>query len=530
MKIRRKDFLRAVERADKRYFDMVNRRAARARSEAAARKGRHLMKKIGKFAIGAIVTAAVLAGGGITAMVAMRGSLGGYNKYDGSSQAEIVTAEEQVTLNLTDDTRTAAPYHTDRYASDAMTWSAETEDGVYFSRDVYELCYDPDNTDSFPLREMNQHAVYCFKSNATGETVPLCARPNCLHDGNEYCVASTKTYATGRFISYDDQLYMITSPLREDGAWGEGPCVLRYANDGTRIEKLVQFSFPYEKYGSWVNDVILYRGYLFASVSLDATDYDIEGSPRCRGSAIVCYELATGKGSILKTNMPEPGESRDCGSYGMLKGYGDSLIFGSVQKLDLNTFEVKTLASLSDERILYGKDACFYIEQFPDGDRLMRLDLQTGEETRVRRTEIPGNATWNDFSVNDEYLFVCSATEDGWTLVICDYDCQLVKVIEMPDLMRSQTGVRAVGEWVYLRYDGRADLVTDYQTETGEHEMQWNPDIENLDPNDYVYRIKLSDLLAGKGSKSEDWELYLQTTDITLRAAHIDDTMRITYH
>ena len=87
---------------------MVNRRIARTRSEAAARKGRHLMKKIGKFVIGIAVTAAVLTAGGIAAMVAMRGHNGGTH-YDRSdvdsilqSRSESSAAEnaQSISLNL----------------------------------------------------------------------------------------------------------------------------------------------------------------------------------------------------------------------------------------------------------------------------------------------------------------------------------------------------------------------------------------------------------------------------------------------
>ena len=538
---------RAVKNADRRYYDMIADYVREQRAEAASRKGKRTMekrenkRKIGKIAIGAAITAAVLGAGGIAAAVAMRGSQGG-NIFDRGSSNEpaVVSVQEQPeALRLTDDTRTAAPYHIsrERYRIYDMAWFAETSDGLYYMQDACELNYDPDNTESFPQTTQNEHSCYYYQDKETGECVPLCARANCLHDGNPYCVASTKAYAPGRFISYDDQLYMITQPLNEDGSWGGGPLVLRYANDGTRIEELMRFSFPYETYAARVVDVILYRGFLFASVGLDASNYDIAGSPHRRGSAIVCYELATGKGSILAINMPEPNESRDCGSYGMIAGYGDSLILGSVKQLDLHSFEIKTLTQVMDTNnanIQFGKDACFVLDSDINGTKLMRLDLLTGEETRLDRTGIKGYPDWNDYSVNDDYLLFISTPAVGkdpnFVLYLCDYDCHVVQTVTAPDFMESQTDSFLRGDYLYVMQGNSERLVTHTQLENGEYETQWRSDIETMDPNDYLYRIRVSDLLAGKGSASEDWEKFLQVTDITLKAAHIDDNMQIIYH
>ena len=96
--------------------------------------------------------------------------------------------------------------------------------------------------------------------------------------------------------------------------------------------------------------------------------------------------------------------------------------------------------------------------------------------------------------------------------------------------MESKTDSFLRGDYLYVMQGNSERLVTHTQLENGEYETQWRSDIETMDPNDYLYRIRVSDLLAGKGSASEDWEKFLQVTDITLKAAHIDDTMQIIYH
>ncbi len=119
MKLTEERIRRAVKNADRRYYDMIADYVREQRAEAASRKGKRTMekrenkRKIGKIAIGAAITAAVLGAGGIAAAVAMRGSQGG-NIFDRGSSNEpaVVSVQEQPeALRLTDDTRTAAPYH-----------------------------------------------------------------------------------------------------------------------------------------------------------------------------------------------------------------------------------------------------------------------------------------------------------------------------------------------------------------------------------------------------------------------------------
>ena len=539
MKIRRKDFLRAVERADKRYFDMVNRRAARARSEAAARKGRHLMKKIGKFAIGAIVTAAVLAGGGITAMVAMRGSLGGYNTYDGSSIKVTETHDEKIELHLTPEGTYTEQSPSKDYSDYFIgkTWVAETDNGYYFRQSSYDEIREEDGDELYGSTENMRH-YYAYKDKATGKTLPLCARPNCLHDGNEYCEASTKAYSTGRLIAYENELYRIGTALDSDGS-GTAVVVLRYAPTGTGIEELARFPFSYNNCDYWSDGTIMYRGYLFASVTLHftVTGDSLDEEHTFEGGAVVCYELATGKASILWSDIPdlEKGGSKD--SPGALYGRGDKLYMQmahKVRELDLNTLEVKTVSNA--DTAIFTQDALFYEEGNYDDSKFMRYDYETGEETRIRRTEVSFDATHGEFAADDKYFYLSYFSQQdadnpgsNWqqTLIVTDHGYHPIVTL---DLGKNDThsGREFWSDNEYLYRVMQQNPVA-YTTENGETQVHWNFDI---DRNVYLMRIKIDDLLAGKGTDAADWETLLTLSEVTLKRGTVETSshMQITYH
>ena len=216
MKIREKDFLRAVKCADRRYYNEVRERIA----EAALRKGERIMEQqekkhiTRKFVVGTLLAAAVLGGGGIAATVAMRGSgsIKSEFSYEQSSAAEVQQTEDIPELHLTPEgTYTWQNMHGLHASmfSGAYSWFAETDSGYYFEQSSYDEIWqiDAEDSDSYMSNAYNMRGYYAYKDKETGETVPLCARPNCLHDGNEYCVASTKAYYRSQLFSYENQLY-----------------------------------------------------------------------------------------------------------------------------------------------------------------------------------------------------------------------------------------------------------------------------------------------------------------------------------
>ena len=542
MKIREKDFLRAVRRADPRYFSEVRERMA----DAALRKGKRLMKQqekkhiVRKIAIGALIAAATL-GGGYAAMVALRNNQGifGEESRDIRSMVEEQNPNEKPELHLTAEGTYTCQNMRGLQASfynSGYSWFAETDGGYYFYQSSYDEIFevDPGDSNYYSFNVVNMRSYYAYKDKETGKTVPLCARPNCLHDGNEYCVASTKAYSTNQLFSYENQLYTISAGRGADGD-GKEVLALRYATDGTGIEELARYQFPYENCRVSVGTPIMYRGYLFASVGLDcSTEGDGSvgsGYHVCRGGAVVCYELATGKGSILLTEMPDfdKGGTKEVG--GVKFGRGDKLYLATkstVRELDLHTMEVKTVCAAESENTVFTDDAIFYLDGNYGDTRFLRYDCDTGEETRVIRTAVPTEAQRDIPAADDKYFYMTNHTENGNELIITDHSYQPIVTIRLGERTARNYGVGEYysdGEYLYQISQEEPMTYTWIDDET--RETSWDFDI---DRNIYLIRIKISDLLAGKGADKADWETLLTLDEIKLSQGKAENHMQIEYH
>ena len=291
MKLDDKLLREAVRAADRRYYDLVQRMAAQHREDTAARKGRRIMKKIGKFAIGIAATAVLFVGGGIAATVAMRGHNGGYHDYSSEIQSMLDSAKSSsspqsesssagtvivpLDLPLTDQQdepsmrrQSSQQSYLDPYgyaASDAGWYFTESGVGVN-GKDVDPIWYSDIDT---------------------GACVVFCARPNCLHDGNEYCTATTSAYVRlSAPVWLDGYVYALAKKpygknLSAYAAMGgddtAGSVVLlRYEPDGSEITEIAELRPKTEEYvtiGMNSADLIAHRGQLWYSFSGQMIDH-----------------------------------------------------------------------------------------------------------------------------------------------------------------------------------------------------------------------------------------------------------------
>lgn len=283
----------------------------------------------------------------------------------------------------------------------------------------------------------------------------------------------------------------------------------------------------------------MYRGYLFAPVTLifTITGDSLDEEHTFEGGSVVCYELATGKGSILWTDIPdlEKGGSKDSPS--ALYGRGDKLYMqmkNKISELDLNTLEVKTVSNA--DKAIFTQDALFYEEGNYEDSRFMRYDYETGEETRIRRTEVSFDATRGELAADDKYFYLSYVEDTGsedpgerWqqTLIVTDHSYQPVVTIELgANDTYSGREVYSDGEYLYRIWQD------DPVTETWENdEAHYSYDFD-IDPNAYLNRIKIDDLLAGKGTDEADWETLLTLSEVTLKRGTVETSshMQITYH
>ena len=417
MKIREKDFLRAVRRADPRYFSEVRERMA----DAALRKGKRLMKQqekkhiVRKIAIGALIAAATL-GGGYAAMVALRNNQGIF----GEESRDIRSmAEEQSSKGRTEQSEQTLHLNlTDQYWYPAMQTSELGNDYYYTQSDTgwYHSCRislqasdgDP-NTDAFgravqdydkkhPNQIAKANKPVCYLDSESGEDVILCAKPDCLHDGNEYCEATTTAYTHGNLLWHEGVLY--AAAQKHNGK--DEAVLLSYDPAGSGITELAQFG---PDNAEPVNDILIHRGYVWCMFKVKETiaeSVDIIGrtiEKNRSGYVIMGYEIATGQTVELYRSMPPEGQVYEyeiptqftaCGDYLFYRvqfGLWPSQNYKGIFSVNLRTGEHKKVESVGETgyETAYTATENAVIWCCGDGQtapcKFVKTDLATGERT-----------------------------------------------------------------------------------------------------------------------------------------------------
>ena len=523
-KITQKDFLRAVRHADPRYFAEINERAADPKRFAAARKGSgQLMKqkeqkprRIKRFALIAGLAAAVLGTGGIAAAVAMRGRDSYLNNNSDKMQDEI----EQVKapqLHLTDEENDPAAVPQQFWG---IQWAApaETEDGWYWygSKDAFRVIPMQDENGS-TWDDISHYNGYYFKSKETGETVPLCARPNCLHDGDEFCEATSSLYNNHNYLTlFDGKLCSVAAKGVEDGEEGCSVAVLSYAPDGTGIEELASLDLPYSYCTAGVYCV--YRGCIFAVVGIDDGIDSVNelGKPayiRRNGYTIIAYDPQSGKISRLFTSMPGEGESGVSKVPCYLFGIGDDLYFAQgringggndpstvgkdgIHRIDLLTGQETCLIESQLGQVAASRSKLLYISLDKIDSEMYLYDPATEEKKRVMRSEVP-NTNWNYFRMDEEHVYVETWRLDdrkypsGYGVIICDLDLHPVSEVWMdPDYCGNICALSLV--------DGK--IVIGAEPYTAEEQEQMEAEGKyTLSSRAAVFTCPIADALAGSG-------------------------------
>ncbi len=265
------------------------------------------------------LAAAVLATGGAVAAVA--------GNVRNRTKTVDITHENGTILHLTDENNT--PYYkckdTIQYSlnkyGDPKTYVTPVEGGCFYYQETVD--------------HGEEDYVLMYSDFASGQSVPVCAKPNCKHDGSEFCTASSRVYAPSHLEYHDGYLYSMTTkflhPENRDmtcsdlGIHGmisrendhefhplppeEGRQVLlRYSPDGTQIEELHDFGT-----GIGVSDCIYHRGYIWCIVQLQSSGESSENAITGDfanfvngGWQLWGYELSTGKLVCLSNGMTLP--------------------------------------------------------------------------------------------------------------------------------------------------------------------------------------------------------------------------------
>lgn len=464
MNKKEKAFLRALPHADSRYFAELSARISAPRAFAARQKGKAFdmkkhenTRKIIKHAFAGVLAAALLCGGGITAMVAMRGRDSG-NIFDrSSSDVTSSTEAEGLHLNLTDQQWDNAAQWFSGMGNNGSYWYTASDTGWYHQ--LYNTLDRVNLTEK--LSEEEADAVYrdfqathlnpnnlrfaAYSDTASGETVPLCARANCLHSGDEFCEASTEKYLHYGLVFYDGVLYAAAC---DSDYWNsENTYLLSYAPDGTGITVLARIKI---ENALPVGTPVIHRGYVWWIVQTHHkhTGFDTDrGAGKWNtGYVILGYEIATGKTVELYRSVPDPNSEIQYIMPDMLCAGGDWLCYsmsrsgdwhiensGGIFAVNLVTGEHKKAAPADTNFFTMHGSTVYYTVRTPNLTCTEQMNLDTGETDQL-------NGAFSEYCVDGRYFYGLkhqSSKADGVQkseTCICIYDAgkrELLKTVSL---------------------------------------------------------------------------------------------------
>ena len=155
----------------------------------------------------------------------------------------------------------------------------------------------------------------------SGQNIFLCSKPECRHDGDAFCTATSEKYTVRGACYYGGSLY-INAVEETDN---EYLCkLLKVSQDGTELEEVVTYQ-TINKTSLWVGNsvpMIIHRGvavipYFMRSNTED--DISVEG--------VCLYDLNTEELVLL----PETGDDSERAAYGRMTAYGDYVYYSVKQ-------------------------------------------------------------------------------------------------------------------------------------------------------------------------------------------------------
>jgi len=452
--MKKRDILKLVKQADRRFF-----------IEAAICPEQHeeeyKMKKQAKIWVIAAL-AAVLSVGGVTAAVAMRGHSTQNNttQHDETTpqQTEKPEIDEQKTLglHLTGDTQSST--FSVRYGLDFHI--TEGEQGWYYRK---------------YFSDFSKDSLLCFADKETGETVPLCANPECKHDGSLYCTASTNAYKSPNPIWANGALWAVTIKN------GSHAVVLQIAPDGSSIKEAADLGEATE-----VSEALLYRGNLFfyvgrqigETVTMENEITHNTDTLRTVGYELAAFDLSSQKVTSVHSEMPNAGSNYEYHLPSKFYGIGDYIyeyiseewwqnpFQKSVNRISLETGELEQVMYGAQMLNAYIDDATpsgiLYITNQGAKDRstyiVHLLNPDTGED---RSFDSLDTKTFNPQTVDENYMYGSHylAEEQKTVFEIYDRDGKLLKTEAYPDQEHSST-FKVYKDQVYLM-TGNTVLVKD---------------------------------------------------------------------
>ena len=292
---------------------------------------------------------------------------------------------------------------------------------------LYGPVMETDSAYYYTTNDFNYELHYYDK--ASGKSIFLCNKPECSHDGNEFCAATAGGRLVMHSVLYEDGIYIAALEAADNRVDKK---LFKVSLDGTKMETICTFGYePSDGFISHGFDaekyMAIYKGKAFIPYSTPQKD-----GFNNYGTAIV--DIESGKVEYLE-------------EYYMLDAYGQ------------------------EKYIPYGDYLYYYVsERYDSPTKLYRYHL-----TKKNNEEIAVLKKFVDYCIVDGLVVYTQADENGY-VHICTMNPDSKETKDLTGPLTSEDGTPLLTEWEgKLFFDGEYLVTFTY------------PDKENEECQYYVF-------------------------------------------
>ena len=254
-------------------------------------------------------------------------------------------------------------------------------------------------------REMSLH-YYDIKS---GQNIFLCSKPECRHDGDAFCTATSGKYIVDNTCMYGGELYLNVVETTDTEYLYK---LLKVSGDGTQLTELVTYMTINKTSLVPVmgNEIIMHRGCVAMSYWLANTDNSEVGM-----NGMFFYNLVDGK----LTQLPEIDINK--GKRWRISGCGDYIYYNTTEghKNRVSRYSLKDgsiekmefLISYNGMYEVWDEDTIYYTRS---GSSLYEYKISTKENKEHRDfsvNRVTYHNEWGDYESKQEYILSDMVTD-----------------------------------------------------------------------------------------------------------------------
>ncbi len=252
-----------------------------------------------------------------------------------------------------------------------------------------------------------------YYDEASGQNIYLCSKPECRHDGDVFCTATSEKYDVNSVCYYGGDLYLSVLETTESEFLFK---LLRVAEDGSELSEVVTYlTINKTSLGAVIGgeEMIIHRGVAVLPYTLISTESTSITGELTGVTGTCLYDLVSGE----LTQLPELEYKSKSNGRERFTGYGDYIYFNTQMDrkntlsryclTDKTTEELELLRTYTGLYEVMDEDTVYY---YYNGTRLFEYKISTKENITHENVFVSTEKYWNPFyneEVESEEDFTC---------------------------------------------------------------------------------------------------------------------------